>query len=262
MSPLSGRLGLYSAIAGDYDKTYEQPSHRRAYDRLAFDYISAMALPDQAHVVDVGCGSGRWLPYWLGRGCRVTGVEQAPGMIEALRSRGFDDRFSLLESSMETASIGPGSADLVLALGSLQYAAEPAAMIQRFANWLRPGGVLCVYVDSLVSLVQELLRDGRGEEAMLRLETRRGLFQEAGHQASLHLYDRDTLEADFDAAGLVELRSHGLAVGASALGRGGLTRALIADESRTMQRERTLSDDRAMVDCGLHILTIGRKPGI
>ena len=144
----------------------------------------------------------------------------------------------------------PASADLVMALGSVQYAADPAAMIRRFAGWTRPGGSVCVYVDSLVSLVLELLREGRTAEALERLSTRRGVFGGGGVSATMHLYDSRSLEADFVAAGLVDVRCHGLTVGAGAIGRRAYATLVEADEAATLAMERRLSADPAMADTG------------
>ncbi|MGI4745034.1 MAG: class I SAM-dependent methyltransferase [Janthinobacterium lividum] len=251
---------LYSSIATDYDDSYERPTHRRVYDLLAWEHAQSISLPTNACIVDVGCGTGRWISRWLERGHRVIGIELAPGMIAALRARSFDGDFTLIEGRMEDAVIAADSVDLVLALGSVQYAADPEAMIRRFATWLRPGGALCLYVDGLKSLVLELIREGRQEEALDRLENRAGMFREGDHEAPLVLYDRHTLEAHFATAGLVDTRCHGLAVAASALGRTGSTEAMEQDEEAAMDVERALSADPAMADAGLHILAIGFRP--
>jgi len=251
---------LYSSIAEDYDDSYERPTHRRVYDLLAWEHAQSIALPTNACIVDVGCGTGRWVPRWLERGHRVIGIELAPGMIAALQAKFFDGDFTLIEGRMEEAVILPGSVDLVLALGSVQYAADPEAMIRRFATWLRPGGALCLYVDGLKSLVLELIREGRQGEALDHLENRTGLFRDGDHEAPLVLYDRHTLEAHFTAAGLIDTHCHGLAVAASALGRAGSTEAMEQDEEAAMDVERALSADPAMADAGLHILAIGFRP--
>lgn len=251
---------LYSTLAAGYDATYEQPSHRRAYDIQAWEYVSSL-LPPGAHVVDAGIGAGRWLERLLSMGHRVTGIEQAPGMIAILERLSLPPGFTLLRHPMEEAPVPPASADLVMAMGSVQYAADPAAMIRRFAGWTRPGGSVCVYVDSLVSLVLELLREGRTAEALQRLSTRRGVFGGTGQSATLHLYDRRNLEADFAAAGLVDVRCHGLTVGAGAIGRKDYATLMEADEAATLAMERTLAADPAMADTGLHLLAIGRVPG-
>ncbi len=257
--PAADPSALYSAVAGGYDDSYARPSHRRIYDRLAWEHASAITLRAGAHVVDAGCGTGRWVSRWLDRGCRVTGIEQAPGMIERLDARRLGPGFTLLECAMEDAPVVAGSADLVLAMGSVQYCADPAAMIRRFASWARPGGTVCVYVDSLLSLVLELIRAGRDEEAQERLHTRRGVFRQGDLSASLALYDRRTLEAQFLEAGLLDVRCHGLAVGASAIGRAACTRAMEADEAATMATERRWSADPAMADAGTHILAMGTR---
>ena len=160
---------------------------------------------------------------------------------------------------MEDAEIEPGSADLVIAIGSLQYADDPAAALRRIVGWVRPGGTVAVMVDSHVALVLELLHSGRVQEAFERLSTRRGLFHFGDHAASLHLYDRANLAADMTAAGLESLRFHGLAAGATAIGRSGLARNMAENETETLRAERILADDSAMVDCGLHILGIGTR---
>lgn len=251
---------LYSAIADGYDDSYAVPSHRRVYDRLAWEHVSALPLPRAAHIVDVGCGTGRWIPAWLARGHHVTGIEQAPGMIDVLRRRNLGSGFSLIETPMENAFLPSQSADLVLAMGSVQYAADPADMIRRFASWTRPGGIVCVYVDSLMALILELVRNGQTDKALEMLSTRRGVFRTGHHAATLTLYDTRLLERHFADAGLVDARCYGLAVGASAAGRAGCTAAMVADEDAAMNVERALSAEALLADAGLHILAIGRKP--
>ena len=252
-------MGLYTALAETYDATYDELSYRRAYDILAWELISAL-LPPAAHVVDAGIGAGRWLKRLLEAGHRVTGIEQAPGMIAILQGLDLSPGFTLLRSAMEEAPVEPESADLVMALGSVQYAADPGAMIRRFAGWTKPGGHVCVYADSLVSLVLELVREGRVAEALERLATRRGVFGQGDMSATMHLYDRRSMEADFAAAGLVDIRCHGLTVGAGAVGRQRYAALLQADEAGTMATERTLAADPVMADLGLHVLTIGQRP--
>jgi len=84
-------------------------------------------------------------------------------------------------------------ADVILALGSLQYACDPARVLSQISRWLRPGGTVHILVDSLVSLVLELRAAGKHDEADLRLETRRASWRVQGRQVSYHLYDATRL---------------------------------------------------------------------
>ena len=256
----TGSAALYDAMAPRYDAVFAEPGYRRAYDRLAGEFIARL-LPDASGtIVDAGCGTGRWAQRWLNLGHRVTGIEQSPRMIAELRRRGLGDRFHLIAASMDEAEIEPGSADLVIAMGSIQYAADPGAVLRRFAGWVRPGGHVCVYTDSLTALVLELMRMGRTDEALRRLETRRGVFRQGDSTAELHLFDRAALEMLFTQAGLVEVSCHGLLVSASAWDKARAADAALADEDAFLALERRLMADPAMADAGKHIIASGRRP--
>lgn len=251
---------LYNAFAADYDAAFEAPTHRRAYDALAWDYVERLLPATPGVIVDAGCGTGRWIGRLLALGHRVVGIEPAAEMVSVLRAKRFGPGFDLIASGMEAARVEPGSADLVMAIGSVQYTPQPADMIRRFAGWAKPGGAVCVMVDSLVALVLELLRMGKAEEALLRLRAGRGVFSLAAEQADLYLYHAATLRVHFTAAGLSEVACHGLLVTSSAWGRDECTRAVAADEAGFLDLERQLSSFPVMADAGKHLFASGRRP--
>ncbi|GIE51433.1 hypothetical protein Ani05nite_49670 [Amorphoplanes nipponensis] len=248
---------LYDALAAGYEDHFAVP-HRRAYDDLAWDQVVALLPEPPAGIVDAGCGVGRWARRLQARGYAVTGVEQSPGMIAALRARPPGPGFTLVEASMDDAELPPRAA-MVLAMGSLQYTADPEATIAHLAGWLRPGGVLAVLVDSLVGLVLELLRDGREQEALRRLATRRGVWRQHGLEADLHLLDRARLEAACAAAGLTDIRTRGLLVTAAALGRDELNHRLTTDGDAHLALERRLLESPLLADTGKQLLVTARR---
>ncbi|HEX4506347.1 MAG TPA: class I SAM-dependent methyltransferase [Alphaproteobacteria bacterium] len=255
-----GSAALYDAMAPGYDAIFAKPGYRRAYDRLAGEYVSGLLPTTPGTIVDAGCGTARWARRWLSLGHRVTGIEQSPEMIAELKQMKLGNRFTLIAGNMEQAEIAPASADLVVALGSMQYVADPDSMMRRFAEWVRPGGHVCVYTDSLTALVLELMRMGKTDEALQRLNTRRGVFRQGDSIAELHLFDRAALEAMFTAAGLVDIRCHGLLVTASAWDKARSAEAALADEASFLALERRLMADPAMADAGKHIIVSGRRP--
>jgi SAM-dependent methyltransferase len=202
---------------------------------------------------------GRWARRLVYLGYRVIGIEQSPGMIAELRRRPPGPGFTLVEASMADVTL-PATAGMVLALGSLQYTDDPEQVLRRLAGWLRPGGVLAVLVDSLVGLVLELLCDGRYNEALDRLATRRGVWAHGGHEADLHLFDRARLEAAFISAGLCEIRTDGLLVTATALGRERLTACLDQNREGHLELERRLGADPVLADVSKQLLVTGRRP--
>ncbi len=265
---------LYDALAGSYDEHFAAP-HRRAYDDLAWEICAALVGPPPATVVDVGCGVGRWAARLVTAGHRVIGIEPAPGMAAHAAARLAGADFTVIRAGIEDAVLdsapaagppappgllAPGGADVVLAMGSLQYAADPVAAIARCAGWVRPGGAVCVLVDSRQALVLELLAHDRPDEALERLTTKRGRWQVGEHTADLHLLDATELTAAVRAAGLRVERVAGLLVGASAHGRDGLVARLTDDYAAALATERRLAAEPDLVDLGKQLLVVGRKP--
>lgn len=246
---------LYDALADSYDEHFTAP-HRRAYDDLAWEICSSLLEPG-ASVLDVGCGVGRWAERLVATGHRVTGIEPSPRMADAAEKR-VGAGFTLIRAGVEDAD--PPPADVVLAMGSLQYAADPVAAIARCAGWVRPGGALCVLVDSRQALVLELLAAGRTDEALERSRTHRGVWRLGDLSAGMHLFDAAELRAAVEAAELVVERLGGLLVGASAYGRTGLVDRLTRDYPGTLVAERQLAAEPSLADLGKQLIAVGRCP--
>lgn len=252
-------ITLYDALAADYE-THFAVAHRRAYDELAWELFESELPPAPAHVVDVGCGVGRWVRRLIDAGYDVTGIEQSPAMAAGARERVRSERFHLVESPVEAADLADGCADAVVAMGSVQYCADPQAVFARMSRWVRPGGCMAVLVDSHVALVAELLAAGKTDEALTRLRTGRAVWTQDGVAAQHWLFTRDALRASLSAAGLADIRVHGLLVGSTALGRDQLAGRLGADYDAQLDLERTLMGSPAVADLGKHLFAIGTRP--
>jgi SAM-dependent methyltransferase len=249
---------LYDALAPDYDAHFAAP-HRRAYDDLAWELIGTLLPPQPGVIVDVGCGSGRWAARLVGLGHHVIGVEPSPVMAAAARRR-LGGRLELVQQPMEEVVLPAGCADLVLAMGSLQYADDPDLMLARLAGWVRPGGHVAVLVDSLVALAGELLAVGRQQEAFACLRTRQGRWVQEGLAADLHLFDAARLRRGLAAAQLQNPRVCGLLVGWSVLGRAAVLARLAAAAPAHLAWERRLASEPLMADLGKQLYGTGQVP--
>jgi SAM-dependent methyltransferase len=249
---------LFDALAAEYDEHFAVP-HRAAYDELAWERLETALPKEPGLIIDAGCGVGRWAERLIAMGHGVVGIEPAPAMAQAARERDLGDRFTLVEDRMEDVELEV-QADVVMAMGSLQYTRDPEAAVARLASWTRPGGTVLVLVDSLVALAIELLRAGKQEEAFERLRTQQGVWQTDGQSADLHLLHRERLEAAFAAAGLQDIRSHGLLVGASIDGREQLAEELEKEPEARLNTERELTAFPLLADLGKQLLLEGRAP--
>jgi SAM-dependent methyltransferase len=247
---------LFDALAAEYDEHFAVP-HRAAYDELAWERVEAVLPKRPGLVVDAGCGVGRLAERLIATGHSVIGIEPAPAMARAARESNLGDQFTLIEGRMEDVEL-EAQADVVMAMGSLQYTRDPEAAVARLATWTRPGGTVLVLVDSLVALAIELLRAGKREEALERLRTHQGVWQTDGQSADLHLLHRERLEAALTTAGLEDISSHGLLIGATVDGRDQLAQSLEEDLETRLATERELMSFPELADLGKQLLVEGR----
>jgi SAM-dependent methyltransferase len=252
---VSGTVNGFDAIADQYDALFDVPL-RSAYDRLAWEHVRSLLPASGGLVIDAGCGTGRWAGRITRRGHQVVGIDSSAAMARLARGRAVAG-FSVVEEAIETVEMPAGSADVVLAMGSLQYTTEPEATVRRLAGWLRPNGALCVLVDSLVALAVELNRGGRREEAIDRLNTGRAVWSPDGQRIPHHVLTRTRLERAFRDAGLCRVTTQGLIVGATALGRDEFTARLDARGARQLDLERRLAAVPGLADLGKHLLVTG-----
>jgi ubiquinone/menaquinone biosynthesis C-methylase UbiE len=111
-------------------------------ERAVLDLFAEMTLAVGVEVADVGCGTGRLLPYLASRGLSPRGVDLSPGMVEVARREhpGFAYEVAdLRELPFEDASLAGA-----VCWFSLIYLA-PNARARAFAELARvvkPGGYL------------------------------------------------------------------------------------------------------------------------
>ncbi|HYX81808.1 MAG TPA: class I SAM-dependent methyltransferase [Gemmatimonadales bacterium] len=117
--------------------------------REAEDFL-AKAIPRGRGVwADLGAGSGtftRALAHILGPGSTIYAVDRDTGAIAALERAGAVDGVKLIPMigdftrALELPPSGRGKLDGLLLANALHFASEPAQVLARLVEWLRPGG--------------------------------------------------------------------------------------------------------------------------
>ena len=250
---------FYDRLAADYERQFDAP-HRRAYDDLAWDRVAAR-LPDHPGlVVDVGCGVGRWAERFVAAGHRVLAFDPSSEMVAAAEGRDLGERFTAEVAGVDEVDVPEQTADIVVAMGSIQYAPEPAASINRMGRWLRPGGTLAVLCDSLLALAVELVAEGRIDEAVQRAITTEAQYRLDGWSVEHRLFDATTLRAAFEDAGLAAVEVQGLLVSWSARGRADTIDRLRRDYRGALDEEDRLARCTRLADAGKQLLALGVRP--
>lgn len=105
-------------------------------------------------VLDVGCGAGLLTEPLLRLGGAVTGLDPAPGMIEAAQKHAAEGGLSITyrADTIETLAAEGACFDLVVAMEVVEHVADMPAFLRSCGAVLKPGGLL------LVSTINRTLR--------------------------------------------------------------------------------------------------------
>lgn len=113
-----------------------------------------LEIPQGATVLDIGSGTG-WATLLLAEaGYRPTGVDLAPGnvKISRLHAERWGSPAQFETADMDTLDL-PARFDAVLMFDALHHVEDPAAVVQRVARHLNPGGWALFGEPSLLHLI-------------------------------------------------------------------------------------------------------------
>lgn len=131
----------------------------QSYDRCAAAYEAARRqsthpelallierLPDNAHVLDIGCGAGVPIAHTLAYHFAVTGVDISAAQIRRARNHVPIGRF--IHSDIMQLDFPPATFDAVIAFYTIFHLPreEHANLLQHIHTWLKPGGYLLATV--------------------------------------------------------------------------------------------------------------------
>ena len=143
------RVGDYFAERGTVERWWTPDT-----GDLAFHYDAEIQIVDDHlgidpgwRVLDVGTGRGRFGLHLASRGCRVTGVDVNPEMLEiakqSAKKRGVAELFTLEQHAAEDLEALPAHAyDLVMCMELFDHLPDLERALVSMRERLRPGGRL------------------------------------------------------------------------------------------------------------------------
>jgi SAM-dependent methyltransferase len=121
---------------------YEVENRAMDPGHLVLDAMAELAPWAGKTLLDLGCGSGYWLPGYAGQAAAVTGVEPDPALVALAALR--DPRVRVLAGSAEHVPLPDGSVDVVHARFAYFWPPSCAAGLAEVLRVLTPGGTLVV----------------------------------------------------------------------------------------------------------------------
>lgn len=187
------------AYLADYYGRY-QTAHRedeaahRWQHETNLDLLAAHGVAAPGRLLDFGCGRGHLLRVARERGWQGTGYDVDPESVGRV-ARAHD--LDLLAGDFLALDLRPASFDLVTMNHVLEHLKDPAPVLRRIHELLRPGGALLIAVPNIEGLSNRL------KLALERMGLRRkglGAYYDADHH--LFYYTPDTLQGFVERVGL------------------------------------------------------------
>lgn len=151
---------------GKHPEIYELENEALARDGRLDAALSELADVAGRTLLDIGCGTGFWLPRWPSA-ATVVGVEPDPALLERARDRvAGEPHVEVRHGSAEQLPVDDGSVDVAHARFAYFFGPGSERGLEEVSRALVPGGTLLVVDNSWRSGdFADLLRDATGGNA-------------------------------------------------------------------------------------------------
>jgi SAM-dependent methyltransferase len=134
----------YDRIAAVYDTRYERNDYEGVQRALAA-FVTRGPRAGQ-RILEVGCGTGRWMCFLCDGGTDVIGIDVSRAMLQQARTRLPDGR--LIRARAETLPCAAASVDRLFCINALHHFTDHLAFFREARRVLRDnGGLLTVGLD-------------------------------------------------------------------------------------------------------------------
>src|ERR1017187_354803 len=136
-------------------------SLRARAERSEFARLLDQAIPGDARIVEIGCGTGQ-MSLYLARADRlVIGVDLARASLRlgtaAARRFGLD-RVQFVETDLHRPGLKLGAFDVIYASGVLHHTPDPHASFAHIVGLARPGGIIVIGLYNALARIPLRLR--------------------------------------------------------------------------------------------------------
>jgi SAM-dependent methyltransferase len=110
--------------------------------------VDEMRLRAGAVVADLGCGTGRALPFLrrsVGANGAVVAIDATLEMLQVARDKRRDEYASLVLADVHALPLATGAVDAFFAAGLLMHVADPVALLRSLAAMASSGACLAVF---------------------------------------------------------------------------------------------------------------------
>ena len=186
------------ATVKQWDDDYYHPIALKLYDRAIADMLVGMGVPNNATVLDAGCGPGVHAVRVARAGHRVHAIDISDVMLQHARKRmsetGLFNHVSFSQEDLTALSFPDASYDYVFSWGVVIHIPRADLALRELSRIVRPGGKLALCIVNQSALDNRI-------EALARSVTRKPLNikdRQLGDGIQYKLHDEDLWLWQFD----------------------------------------------------------------
>ena len=129
------------------------PNYYRYQFRQLAEHVSG-------RVIDLGCGEGHMLPFYMDTATRIVAVDINVNLLDMLKLRYPSQGISCIQCDLngEWTPIGDDLADTVMAINVLEHIEMDGVFIEKAKSLLKPDGRLVLIVPAMKLLYSEMDR--------------------------------------------------------------------------------------------------------
>lgn len=132
---LGSSASEWDAIACEYDKWFAEEPGKSVFRLESMLLLAILGFQAGESVLDVGCGTGRFLSVLLEMGADAKGIDGSPGMLEVAKERGLRDRAILGDA--KRLPFSDKAFDYAVFFTSLEFIDDPIKALAEAARVTR-----------------------------------------------------------------------------------------------------------------------------
>lgn len=111
-----------------------------------FDIVTDQMLNDKSIVIDIGCGSGRFIKYLQGRYKKIIGLDPSSAIFAADKLLGKEESIELVQSSTDSIPFPDNYFDFGYSLGVLHHIPDTQKALRDSVKKTKSGGYFLLYL--------------------------------------------------------------------------------------------------------------------
>jgi SAM-dependent methyltransferase len=160
-------------------------SLRARAERNAFVRLLDRAIPGDARIADVGCGTGQMCLYLATADRRVVGADLARASLAlgaAAAARFGLSHVQFVQTDLRLSGLKPGAFDVVYSSGVVHHTRDPRSSFGKLVELARPGGIIVLGVYNAIARIPTRLRRAAARASGFRVVPFDPILRDRSHE--------------------------------------------------------------------------------